>query len=272
MASAKTVFKLRLETDRDAHAAVRQLLTHNQTPRALLGRHTVESFIEHYGASREDAEQAVRAGTLVALNITNPNAVSTVDMMELWNRGEDFLLNQCALVVHDNAIWFEVACPRFGAATLQWLRDSSPGTAWVNQHRPGALDHAAFHLAPAVACGEACILLAQAARLLCCVRDVGEPGVVLKTFMVGARPDFHCLMFASVPSADKMRLFACLGNRDCVGTRRDFRRSLHVIVTSQPEAAYAAVRALPDGEPYETFLQTVPGEGLCVIDMTPSVQ
>ena len=99
MAAAKTIFKLRLKTDDDARSALRQVLEHNQKPRILLGRHTVDTFVKQYPwHAREFVERAVDEGTFPAVNVTNPAAPVFVDMLERWNRGADFILDECALV------------------------------------------------------------------------------------------------------------------------------------------------------------------------------
>lgn len=279
MAAAKIIFKMRLETDDDARSALRQLLEHNRTPRILLGRHTVDTFIKHYAwYEREIAERAIDDGTFPSVNVTDPDALVVVDLMERWNRGEDFLLNECALVSHDNALWVEVPCPRFGMATLTWLKDNFPAATWVNEKIPGALDHAAFLAAPAVAYGAAGVLLTQAARFLHQIhvtndlqRAVGSPLVVLKTLTVSGSPVFHCLMFSTAADvttrADQMKAMAALGNK-VPPNQQDFRRSMHIIVTDAPVAARSAVLALSDGAPYQNFLQAVPSGGVkCIVNL-----
>jgi hypothetical protein len=58
-----------------------------------------------------------------------------------------------------------------------------------------------------------------------------------------------------------MKATAALGN-EVPPNQQDFRRSLHMVVTDTPVAARSAVLALPDGAPYQSFLQTVPSGGV----------
>jgi hypothetical protein len=61
--------------------------------------------------------------------------------------------------------------------------------------------------------------------------------------------------------ADQMKAMAALGNK-VPPNQQDFFRSLHIVVTDAPVAARLAVLALPDGAPYQNFLQTVPSGGV----------
>jgi hypothetical protein len=279
MAAAKIIFKLRLKSDDDARSALLQVLDHNRKPRILLGRHTVNTFIEEYPwYSREFVQSVVDDGVFLSVNVTDPSAPVSVDMLERWNRGEDFLFNECALVSHDNSIWFEVPCPRFGMATLAWLKDAFPGAAWVNENIPGDLDHEAFAAAPALACGAAGVILTQAARLLKRVKEVndvmdavGSPPILLKTLKVSGIPAFHCSMFTTneklTQHAEQMKAMAALGNK-IHPNQKDFRRWLQILVTEDPVGVRAAVAAMPDGASYQEFVGAVPKEMVgCIVSL-----